>query len=319
MLLIPVAIVILKNPAGQLRKTSLRVVHVADTRNAPADILMLSLPFGIDTTGLFSYHPPLQTFAIILFAQGVLTLQPTSTKADKARGLAIHQIFQITGLAISERQLLDSIIYFQLIPFVRSVAAGVSIMIANKALHSGWSQRFFTSESCIRKLKVHASTAPHFTSWHGRFGLVTSILLVMQALIGILIAYDPGMRLLGGESKAKALWKYHRELAFEFSHFRQKTNADHVPTRPVGIPYPAAIAVHSCISYYIGRLDARPFYTRTEGANDSWSCIDCAGTMERSQVGSEFTTMRLQRSQANLLTSLHVNYDSLKKLGIKTA
>ncbi|KAK9896360.1 hypothetical protein P389DRAFT_78252 [Cystobasidium minutum MCA 4210] len=133
MLLIPVAIVILKNPAG-----------------------------------LFSYHPPLQTFAIILFAQGVLTLQPTSTKADKARGLAIHQIFQITGLAI--------------------IAAGVSIMIANKALHS----------------------APHFTSWHGRFGLVTSILLVMQALIGILIAYDPGMRLLGGESKAKALWKYHR-------------------------------------------------------------------------------------------------------------
>lgn len=59
-------------------------------------------PFFFPTIGLFSYHPPLQTFAIILFAQGVLTLQPTSTKADKARGLAIHQIFQIAGLAISE-------------------------------------------------------------------------------------------------------------------------------------------------------------------------------------------------------------------------
>ena len=51
--------------------------------------------------GLFSYHPPLQSLAILLFVQGILTLQPTSTKADKARGLAIHQIFQIAGLLAS--------------------------------------------------------------------------------------------------------------------------------------------------------------------------------------------------------------------------
>lgn len=54
----------------------------------------------IGQIGLFSYHPPLQTLAIILFVQGVLTLQPTVTKSDKARGLAFHQIFQIAGLGI---------------------------------------------------------------------------------------------------------------------------------------------------------------------------------------------------------------------------
>jgi hypothetical protein len=38
-----------------------------------------------------------------MFVQGVLTLQPTVTKADKSRGLALHQVFQIAGLAISMR------------------------------------------------------------------------------------------------------------------------------------------------------------------------------------------------------------------------
>jgi len=36
-----------------------------------------------------------------MFVQGVLTIQPTVTKADKSRGLALHQVFQIAGLAIS--------------------------------------------------------------------------------------------------------------------------------------------------------------------------------------------------------------------------
>jgi hypothetical protein len=37
-----------------------------------------------------------------MFAQGVLTLQPTTTKNDKARGLTLHAIFQIVGLALSQ-------------------------------------------------------------------------------------------------------------------------------------------------------------------------------------------------------------------------
>lgn len=89
-------------------------------------------------------------------------------------------------------------------------AAGVSVMIANKALHSG---QLLHRENCmILMLKYLSTLAPHFTSWHGKFGLITSILLILQALIGVLIAYDPGMRLLGGEGKAKSLWKYHSKL-----------------------------------------------------------------------------------------------------------
>lgn len=58
---------------------------------------------GALAQGLMSYHPPLQTFGILFFAQGVLTLQPTYTKPDKARGLAFHQVFQIAGLALSRQ------------------------------------------------------------------------------------------------------------------------------------------------------------------------------------------------------------------------
>jgi len=42
--------------------------------------------------GLFSGHPPLQTLAIVCFALGIMTLQPTSQPKSKASGLARHQL-----------------------------------------------------------------------------------------------------------------------------------------------------------------------------------------------------------------------------------
>lgn len=72
--------------------------------------------------------------------------------------------------------------------------------------------RSLFSPVSLRSLRCDACPAPHFKSWHGKFGIVTGVLLLSQALIGALIAYDPGMRLLGGEGKAKALWKYHRKF-----------------------------------------------------------------------------------------------------------
>ena len=83
-------------------------------------------------------------------------------------------------------------------------------MIVNKAKHGGmlFISRFRTL--CAQG-RLHLP-APHFQSYHGRFGLITSILLITQALLGILIAYDPGFKLLGGEARAKSLWKYHRKL-----------------------------------------------------------------------------------------------------------
>jgi hypothetical protein len=62
----------------------------------------------------------------------------------------------------------------------------------------------------IHLIRTCAFPAKHFTSWHGLFGLITSILLVVQALIGALLAYKPGFDLFGSEEKAKSFWKYHR-------------------------------------------------------------------------------------------------------------
>lgn len=69
---------------------------------------------------------------------------------------------------------------------------------------------------------------------------MTSILLTLQALIGVLIAYDPGMRLLGGEGRAKALWKYHREILLRQFGWHKLIWVD----RDVGLPNPAVIAAH---------------------------------------------------------------------------
>lgn len=41
--------------------------------------------------GWFALHPPLQTFSLVLFTYGILTLQPTSQPRTKAAGLAWHQ------------------------------------------------------------------------------------------------------------------------------------------------------------------------------------------------------------------------------------
>jgi len=139
------------------------------TQIAGVVLLVLVLYMVVpNPAGLFSYHPPLQALSLVLFVQGILTLQPTRTKNEKETGLALHQYFQIAGSL--------------------AVIAGVSLMIINKAIHH----------------------APHFTSYHGKFGLVTSILLLLQAVLGLLIAHPSGQNLLGGPGKAKAVWKYHR-------------------------------------------------------------------------------------------------------------
>jgi len=50
--------------------------------------------------------------------------------------------------------------------------------------------------------------AVHFTSVHGVLGLVTYILLLIQALVGFTAYFVP--KLYGGEDKAKSLYKWHR-------------------------------------------------------------------------------------------------------------
>lgn len=53
-----------------------------------------------------------------------------------------------------------------------------------------------------------AHGAAHFTSVHGKLGLITYILLGIQALVGFTQYFLP--QLFGGVSKAKAIYKWHR-------------------------------------------------------------------------------------------------------------
>uniref|UniRef100_A0A1D1XIG5 Cytochrome b561 domain-containing protein 1 n=1 Tax=Anthurium amnicola TaxID=1678845 RepID=A0A1D1XIG5_9ARAE len=48
----------------------------------------------------------------------------------------------------------------------------------------------------------------HFTSPHGKFGLITSSLILIQSIAGSTLVNFPGI--VGGVAKAKAMYKYHR-------------------------------------------------------------------------------------------------------------
>ena len=57
-------------------------------------------------------------------------------------------------------------------------------------------------------IEINKGDHPKFTSAHGRLGLITFILIGLQAVIGVLQYYLP--QLIGGEENGKALYKYHR-------------------------------------------------------------------------------------------------------------
>ncbi|GAA5850824.1 hypothetical protein JCM9279_003937 [Rhodotorula babjevae] len=119
--------------------------------------------------GLFSYHPSLQTLAVLGFIEGILLLQPQpSTAAHKKKGLQVHQVFQYTSAV--------------------AIAAGAAFIVYNKAIHG----------------------AKHIQTWHATFGLITLALISTQITFGALVVYSPLQKLLGGQVKAKQLWKYHR-------------------------------------------------------------------------------------------------------------
>lgn len=50
---------------------------------------------------------------------------------------------------------------------------------------------------------------PHFTSWHGKFGLATSLSLTANILGGVVQFWFP-KQVLGSEAAGKQLYKYHR-------------------------------------------------------------------------------------------------------------
>jgi len=124
--------------------------------------------------GWFAYHPPLQTLSAVCFVSGILSLQTTTLDDPTSKR---------KGLLY--HQIWNGVIGYPLI------VIGGAIMFYNK--HSqGW---------------------PHFTSWHSRFGLATSVLLTLQVLVGGGSVWFRG-RAFGGGDKAKAIYKYHRMCGY---------------------------------------------------------------------------------------------------------
>ena len=119
---------------------------------------------------LFGYHPILQSLSLILLVQSLVTLQPT-TAQDPRRKKAALNLHQIVNLVL-------------LLPIL---TIGASIMWY---LHD-------------------QPEAQHWISWHGILGAVALAWAYVQALIGGLSVWFKGS-LLGGENRAKRLWKWHR-------------------------------------------------------------------------------------------------------------
>ncbi|MBW0526568.1 hypothetical protein O181_066283 [Austropuccinia psidii MF-1] len=73
-----------------------------------------------------------------------------------------------------------------------SIIIGSSAILYNKILHS----------------------APHFTSWHGLFGIITASLIILQAVFGALVGFEFSRDFILGDTFGRKLWKYHRASGY---------------------------------------------------------------------------------------------------------
>ena len=77
---------------------------------------------------------------------------------------------------------------------------------------NGIAMLFFLSAFAIILYNKSLHTPHHFTSAHGRLGLITYILAFLNACTGVTSFAFP--QIYGGEERAKSLYKYHRVLGY---------------------------------------------------------------------------------------------------------
>jgi cytochrome b-561 len=111
-----------------------------------------------------------------------------------------HPLAQSTGILI----LVQSILSLQPTHSAEQKRVG---QIVHASLNLFAFLVFVTGVTIIEYNKV-ASNGPHFHSVHGYLGVITSIILLVQYLVGFTMWATP--KLYGGEARAKAVWKYHR-------------------------------------------------------------------------------------------------------------
>lgn len=71
---------------------------------------------------------------------------------------------------------------------------------------------FLTAGIVIIEYNKVANGLAHFHSVHAYFGVITSIVLLLQYLVGFTMWATP--KLYGGVDNAKSIWKYHRYLGY---------------------------------------------------------------------------------------------------------
>lgn len=123
---------------------------------------------------LFGYHPLIQSLSILLLLQAVVVLQRT-TPSQQAEKKAAFTAHQ----------------YLNLLLVLPLFTVGASIM---------W------------YLHDQPGSA-HFISYHGILGTACVVVAWIQAALGAASVWWKG-KLVGGENKGKALWKYHRASGY---------------------------------------------------------------------------------------------------------
>lgn len=121
--------------------------------------------------GYFAPHAPLNALSISAIALGISPVQPPTPPPG------IRQ----ARLGVHERVLAGIA--------VPAMVVGTSFMYYNKSVNS----------------------APHITTWHAVFGMITLFWMLVQASIGALSVWRGG-EVFGGGAKAKAVYKYHRSV-----------------------------------------------------------------------------------------------------------
>ncbi|WWC71712.1 uncharacterized protein I206_105670 [Kwoniella pini CBS 10737] len=119
--------------------------------------------------GWFAVHPPMQSLAITAILLGITPLQPPSTNSSIKQNRFKSHQSIMLGLALP------------------ILTIGSLAMVYNKYIHG----------------------SSHFTTWHGKLGLISIIWIITQAFIGASSVWFNG-KLFGGKENAKKVYKYHR-------------------------------------------------------------------------------------------------------------
>lgn len=119
---------------------------------------------------LFGYHPLVQSLGILLLLQAVVVLQRTTGQQP-----------------VEKRAALDAHQWINIGLVLPLLTVGASIMWY---LHD-------------------QPNSAHFISYHGILGTACVVVAWIQAALGAASVWWKG-KLVGGENKGKALWKYHR-------------------------------------------------------------------------------------------------------------